>query len=174
MEIIDRFISVLACRFSPRQKSDIVNIVREHKPSSVTLAVGDGANDVNMIITAHVGVGITGKEGAQAARASDFSIQQFKNLKRLIFAHGREAYRRNTQLIYYIFWKDMILAMPNFWYGFYQGFSGNTIFYPILLVFINLVYSGIGIFVYAIFDQEYTYSKLANYPHKYYFRKWMK
>lgn len=40
----------------------------------VTLAIGDGGNDVSMIQMAHVGVGIHGKEGLQAARASDYSF----------------------------------------------------------------------------------------------------
>ena len=39
-----------------------------------TLAVGDGANDVNMINAANVGVGVRGIEGSQATRASDYVI----------------------------------------------------------------------------------------------------
>lgn len=42
----------------------------------MTLAIGDGANDVAMIQKAHVGVGISGVEGLQAACASDYSIAQ--------------------------------------------------------------------------------------------------
>lgn len=44
----------------------------------ITLAIGDGANDVSMIQTAHVGVGISGNEGLQAANSSDYSIAQVK------------------------------------------------------------------------------------------------
>lgn len=54
---------VLACRVSPKQKADIVNMIRKRFPSKTTLAIGDGANDVNMILQAHVGIGILGKEG---------------------------------------------------------------------------------------------------------------
>jgi len=54
---------VLACRVSPKQKADIVQVVRDRFPDKVTLSIGDGANDVNMITTAHVGVGISGLEG---------------------------------------------------------------------------------------------------------------
>lgn len=85
------------------------------KPQSVTLAIGDGANDVNMISAAHVGVGIIGVEGQQAARASDYAIGEFKILKRLLLNHGREFYRRNSSLICYNFFKNMILVLPQLW-----------------------------------------------------------
>jgi phospholipid-transporting ATPase len=65
---------VLACRVSPKQKSDIVLMVRERFPKKSTLSIGDGANDVAMILSAHVGVGIMGLEGSQAARSADFSF----------------------------------------------------------------------------------------------------
>ena len=65
---------VIACRVSPSQKSQIVEIVKAKHPNEVTLAVGDGANDVAMIMKAHVGVGILGREGRQATRSADFAI----------------------------------------------------------------------------------------------------
>jgi phospholipid-transporting ATPase len=55
----------------------VVTLVRDNKPGISTLAIGDGANDVNMITAAHVGVGIKGVEGQQAARASDYAIGEF-------------------------------------------------------------------------------------------------
>lgn len=36
----------------------------------MTLAVGDGANDVSMIQSANVGIGIAGKEGMQVSTLS--------------------------------------------------------------------------------------------------------
>ena len=70
------------------------------------MAIGDGANDVNMISQAHVGIGIQGLEGMQAARASDYAISQFRYLGPLMFFHGREAYRRNATLAVYMFYKN--------------------------------------------------------------------
>lgn len=70
----DKVDVVLACRVSPKQKADIVNMIKGKHPDKVTLAIGDGANDVAMILQAHVGVGILGKEGQQAARSADFAI----------------------------------------------------------------------------------------------------
>jgi phospholipid-transporting ATPase len=54
---------VLACRVSPKQKAKIVTMMRERDPDKSTLAIGDGANDVNMITAAHIGIGIKGLEG---------------------------------------------------------------------------------------------------------------
>ena len=54
---------VLACRVSPKQKAEIVVMVKTKNPKLTTLAIGDGANDVNMITAAHVGIGISGLEG---------------------------------------------------------------------------------------------------------------
>jgi phospholipid-transporting ATPase len=65
---------VLACRVSPKQKAEVVRMMRAKNPTKSTLAIGDGANDVNMITAAHIGIGIKGLEGTQAARASDYSI----------------------------------------------------------------------------------------------------
>ena len=65
---------VLACRVSPKQKADIVQMIRLKFPNKSTLAIGDGANDVSMIASSHVGVGIMGLEGSQAARCADFAI----------------------------------------------------------------------------------------------------
>ena len=83
-------------------------MIRSRFPQKTTLSIGDGANDVSMILKAHVGVGILGKEGMQAARCADYAIGEFKFLKRLLFVHGREAYRRNSLLINYNFYKNTL------------------------------------------------------------------
>lgn len=72
------------------------------------LSIGDGANDVAMITEADVGCGIQGHEGKQAARASDFAFGQFKMLKPLLMMHGRENYRRNSDLVCWTFYKNML------------------------------------------------------------------
>ena len=121
---------VLACRVSPKQKGDIVDMIRERFPNKMTLAVGDGANDVAMIMKAHVGVGIAGREGMQAARSSDYAIGKFKFLKPLLFLHGREAYRRIAFLVCYNFYKNFLYVVVQYYFGFYSVFSGQTLYEP--------------------------------------------
>ena len=96
--------AVLCCRVSPSQKAAVVDMVKKGL-DCLTLAIGDGANDVAMIQTAHVGVGIAGLEGAQAAMSSDYAIGQFKYLTRLILVHGRWSYRRLAETIANFFYK---------------------------------------------------------------------
>jgi phospholipid-translocating ATPase len=85
---------VICCRVSPKQKAQITRLVREGL-GVMTLAIGDGANDVSMIQAADVGVGISGEEGLQAVNSSDYAIAQFRFLKRLLFVHGHWSYARN-------------------------------------------------------------------------------
>lgn len=76
---VDLETSVFLSRVSPLQKSEVVEMVKK-QVKVITLAIGDGANDVGMIQTAHVGVGISGNEGLQAANSSDYSIAQVSTM----------------------------------------------------------------------------------------------
>jgi phospholipid-transporting ATPase len=118
--------AVVCCRVSPLQKALVVKLVKHHVDQSVTLAIGDGANDVGMIQAAHVGVGISGMEGLQAARASDFSIAQFRFLRKLLLVHGGWAYSRLSKLILYSFYKNITLYLIQMWFALDNGFSGQV------------------------------------------------
>ena len=158
---------VLACRVSPQQKADIVKLIRDFKPNVRTLSIGDGANDVNMITAAHVGIGIAGLEGKQAVRASDYSVAQFSYLRRLMFVHGRECYRRNANLVCFNFYKNVVLIMPLFFFGTISVFSAQIFYNTWVMVFFNLLYAALPIGFYAVFDRELEFDELLNNP-KYY------
>jgi len=89
--------AVCVCRCSPTQKAIITKKIGEFTGKR-TCSVGDGGNDVGMILESCVGVGIVGKEGKQASLAADFSIDEFKHLRRLILWHGRLSYKRSALL----------------------------------------------------------------------------
>lgn len=125
-KLIKKSRAIICCRCNPIQKSDVVNFVK-HKSGEVCLAIGDGGNDVNMIKSANVGIGIFGKEGYQAAFSSDYAISQFKYLSRLLFYHGRYSLYRNSYFIYFFFYKSLIFNVPNLWFAFFNGFSGATL-----------------------------------------------
>lgn len=109
---VKRISCAICSRVTPKQKAELVLLIKNMEKNKTTLAIGDGANDVNMITSADVGIGIMGNEGQQAARASDYVIGQFSYLRRLMFVHGREAYRKNSFAVGYILWKNFLYVMP--------------------------------------------------------------
>jgi len=143
------------------------NIKGPLKDSITTLAIGDGANDVNMITSAHIGVGICGLEGKQAARASDYAIGQFKFLKKLLFYHGHESLRKNSFIICYNFYKNFLFVMPLFYVGFYSFFSGQTIYDPWLYQLYNIAFTVFPIIWFGIYDSERTRTETLNNPRYY-------
>ena len=109
--------SVIVSRVAPSQKVLLVKLVKNcyaFKP--VTLAIGDGCGDVGMIHESHVGVGMMGHEGLQAANAADFAISKFKQLENLLLVHGRRNYRRSSLIILYNFYKNLLLMLPLFYF----------------------------------------------------------
>ena len=90
--------AVICCRVTPLQKALVVELIKKYK-EAVSLAIGDGANDVSMIKAADIGVGISGQEGMQAVLASDYSIAQFRYLERLLLVHGRWSYYRMCKFL---------------------------------------------------------------------------
>lgn len=122
---------------------------------------------MNMIVAAHIGIGIRGVEGQQAARASDYAIGEFKFLRNLLFVHGRECYRRNSNLVLYNFYKNMLITAPQFWYGFYNMFSGTSYYDNYMYQCFNLFFAAVPIIVYAVFDQQFPSNILLDTPRLY-------
>uniref|UniRef100_A0A4X2LCK8 Phospholipid-transporting ATPase n=1 Tax=Vombatus ursinus TaxID=29139 RepID=A0A4X2LCK8_VOMUR len=145
--------SVICCRVTPLQKAQVVELVKKYKHVA-TLAIGDGANDVNMIKAAHIGVGISGQEGMQAMLASDFSFAQFQFLKRLLLVHGRWSYIRMCKFLRYFFYKNFAFTLVHFWYGFFSGFSAQTVYDEWFIAFYNLIYTSLPVLAMSLFDQD--------------------
>ena len=159
-------LSVVCSRVSPKQKGQLVNLIKSTE-RAVTLAIGDGANDVGMINEANVGVGIQGKEGSQAARASDYAIKEFSHLKKLLFFHGRECYRKNSWVILYNFYKNVLFVSPMICTAFVSCFSGMTTYDPFVHQLMNTIYTAVPPGWYGVFNYEYTPTELMNNPRYY-------
>ncbi|KAA1470665.1 calcium transporting ATPase [Dentipellis sp. KUC8613] len=158
--------AVICCRVSPLQKALVVKLVKKNQ-KSILLAIGDGANDVSMIQAAHVGVGISGVEGLQAARSSDVAISQFRFLKKLLLVHGSWSYQRLSKLILYSFYKNIVLYMTQFWYSFFNNFSGQIAYESWTLSMYNVVFTLLPPLVIGVFDQFVSARILDRYPQLY-------
>ncbi|KAG1687785.1 hypothetical protein DVH05_004654 [Phytophthora capsici] len=161
--------ALIACRVSPSQKAEIVQLVRKgecKREQAITLAIGDGANDVSMIQTAHVGVGICGKEGVQAVNASDYAIAQFRFLTRLVLLHGRCNYKRVCKVIRYSFYKNIALVISLFVFNFYNGQSGAPLFESFVMAGWNF-FLALPIIVIGVFDQDISEEVVLKFPQLY-------
>ncbi|XP_037297496.1 probable phospholipid-transporting ATPase IA isoform X3 [Manduca sexta] len=143
---------VVCCRVSPIQKAEVVEMVSS-ATGAVTLAIGDGANDVAMIQRASVGVGISGVEGLQAVCASDYSIAQFRFLLRLLLVHGAWNYSRISKLILYSFYKNICLYVIELWFAIYSAWSGQILFERWTIGFYNVIFTALPPFAIGLFDK---------------------
>ena len=150
--------SVICCRVSPKEKADVVRLVKNNL-GKVTLAIGDGANDVNMIQEAHIGIGLYGQEGMRAVQSSDYALPEFRCLWKLLLVHGRWSYIRITEMILYFFYKNMIFTMPQVVFAWYNGFSGQTLYDDWYITFYNLAFTSIPLVIRALFDQDVYYKR---------------
>jgi len=166
LSIATRCHSVICCRVTPLQKALVVKLVRKEL-KKVTLAIGDGANDVSMIQAAHVGVGIMGREGNQAARASDYSFAEFRFLKRLLAVHGRWSYLRLSKFIFYSFYKNLAFITVQWLYGFLSGQSGENVYEEIFLAAWNIIYTSLPPIALSLFEVDVVSQRIEFCPQLY-------
>jgi len=159
--------SVIGCRLTPKQKADIVTLVKNDTvPAATCLAIGDGANDVPMIQAGNVGVGIFGKEGRQAANNADFAIGEFKFLRRLLLLHGRWNYVRQSRVFLYSMHKNLVITLTLFWFGYYDALSGTSPYESWVYTSFNFAL-GLPIIFYGIMDRDLSESFVLRNPTTY-------
>ena len=145
--------SCICCRVSPSQKAEVVELAKQYG-DWITLAIGDGANDVSMIQAAHIGVGIAGKEGAQAVQSSDYALAQFRYLQKLLLVHGRWGYKRISVFICYYFYKNVAVVFCELCFAFFNGFSGQVYVLDWLSMMFNAVWTSWPCMLTFILEQD--------------------
>ncbi|CAH2107980.1 unnamed protein product [Euphydryas editha] len=156
--------AVLCCRLSPIQKATIVKLVKESPEKPITAAIGDGANDISMIQEAHVGFGIYGKEGHQAARSADFAFTKFAMIKKILLVLGHWYYQRLATLIHYFFYKNLVLGNIMLFFQIDSMFSTQSIFDSMYLTFFNLIFTSVPCLVLSVTDQRWPADLLIKNP----------
>ncbi|NWH61934.1 AT8B3 ATPase, partial [Geococcyx californianus] len=166
MELATSCQAVICCRVTPKQKALIVQLVKKHK-KAITLAIGDGANDVNMIKTADIGVGISGLEGLQAVQCSDYALAQFSYLQRLLLVHGRWAYLRICKFLRYFFYKTFAGLMAQVWFAFHSGFTAQPLYEGWFLALYNIFYTAYPVLSVGLLEQDVSAKKSLEFPELY-------
>jgi phospholipid-transporting ATPase len=81
-----------------------------------------------------------------------------------MFIHGREAYRRNSFLVLYTFYKNVLYISTQFYFGFRSAFSGQPLYEPFIYQLYNVTMTSFPIMYYACFDFEYEKSDFLKVP----------
>ena len=167
IDLATRVDSVICCRASPSQKASLIRSVRKTLKSAITLAIGDGANDIAMIQEAHLGIGIAGKEGLQAARVSDYSIAQFRFLSKLLLVHGRWNYIRTCKYTLGTFWKEMMFYLTQALYQHYTSYTATSLYESWSLSMFNTLFTSLPVIFMGIFEADLKSETLLAIPELY-------
>lgn len=168
-ELVALVDTLICARASPANKASLVHAVRKKVKNAITLAIGDGANDIAMIQEAHVGIGITGKEGLQAARTSDYSIAQFRFLLRLLLVHGRWNYIRTCKYTLGTFWKEFLFYLTQALYQRWVGYTGTSLYESASLSTFNTLFTSLPVIFMGIFEKDLSATTLLAAPELYSF-----
>ncbi|KAL6502002.1 Alanine aminotransferase 2 [Orobanche gracilis] len=133
--------TAICCRVTPSQKAQLVELLKSCDYR--TLAIGDGGNDVRMIQQADIGVGISGREGLQAARAADYSIGTF--------------------LSQYSFYKSLLICFIQIFFSFISGVSGTSLFNSVSLMAYNVFYTSVPVLV-SVLDKDLSERTVMQHP----------
>lgn len=159
--------AVIVARCSPTQKAQVVSAMKTHCTSSVrSAAIGDGGNDVSMILAAHIGIGIEGVEGKQASMAADFSITSFHHCERLITWHGRNSYQRSSSLTQFIMHRGIVYAIVQTVFS--LTFSGSTmsVFNSYLIMLYPTFFTMAPVFA-LVLDEDRLEEEIDLFPEMY-------
>ncbi|CUM55679.1 unnamed protein product [Debaryomyces tyrocola] len=159
--------STICCRASPSQKANMVSAVRNLKKDAVTLAIGDGANDIAMIQSADIGVGITGREGLQAARSADYAVAQFRFLLKLLLVNGRYNYVRTAKFVLCTFYKELFFYLTQAIYQRNTLFSGSSMYESWSLSMFNTLFTSLPVLCVGMFDKDLKPATLLAVPELY-------
>lgn len=165
MQVADQCTAVILCRVSPYMKASITSHVREC--GAMTLAIGDGANDVGMIQVAHCGIGVYGREGSQAAHSSDIAIPRFRHLCRLLGVYGHWAYRRFATVAVYMIYKNFVFIVVQLWFAIDTLFSPTSYYNDFLMSCFNLIFTVLPPFIFGFWDQDLPQDTLLDHPKLY-------
>uniref|UniRef100_A0A673LR89 Probable phospholipid-transporting ATPase IF n=1 Tax=Sinocyclocheilus rhinocerous TaxID=307959 RepID=A0A673LR89_9TELE len=129
MEVCKNCSAVLCCRMAPLQKAKVVRLLKTSPEKPITLAIGDGANDVSMIQEAHVGIGRC-RTGEDVACNSNVRFS-------LTFDTVRD-----RSPVSFLVWMFNMLSC-----------ALQTLYDSVYLTLYNICFTSLPILVYSLFEQ---------------------
>ncbi|XP_078526097.1 phospholipid-transporting ATPase IK-like [Lissotriton helveticus] len=166
VDLASRCQAVICCRVTPKQKAIVVQLVKRHR-NATTLAIGDGANDVNMIKTADIGVGISGQEGTQAVQSSDYALAQFSYLQRLLLVHGRWSYLRICKFLRYFYYKTFASVLGHIWFACFNGFTALMVYDSWFIALYAVVFTAFPVLAMGLLEQDVSAKMSLRLPQLY-------
>jgi phospholipid-transporting ATPase len=164
VDIILRCEIAILGEMRPNQKREIVKIIKDAHPNKITLAVGDGMNDIPMLVEAHVGIAILRNRTYSLCKFSDYYVQSFSELKLLLFFFGRECYRKNCKLLLYMFFKNLLYVLSDFWAGTLNFYSGIILKPSLVSNSFSLFLTAFPMVFYGIYDKIYSKQEMLFSP----------
>ncbi|ORC93723.1 phospholipid-translocating ATPase [Trypanosoma theileri] len=159
--------SVILARCSPTQKADVIRMIKKYSNKKVRMAaIGDGGNDVAMILAADVGIGVEGVEGKQASMAADFSITKFSHCVRLIIWHGRNSYRRTCRMSQFIMHRGMVYSIVQAFFSLLFAGTTMSVFNGYLLMGYSTVFTMAPVFA-LVLDEDIKEEDVSEFPQYY-------
>ena len=158
---------VICCRCSPTQKSQIVKKIKKYiKKNERTCSIGDGGNDVPMILKADIGIGIVGKEGLQASLSSDFSIQKFEILNILLLWYGRLTYKNSAKMSNFIIHRGLIISFIQCIFSCIFYYNAVALYNGFLILGYSTLYT-IFPAMSLLLDYDINYNDIIKFPSLY-------
>lgn len=154
--------SVIFARAQPSMKKKMVTEIKRRNQDSITLAIGDGANDVDMIMAAHIGIGIAGVEGTAAVNNADYALGTFRMLHTLLFVHGFWSYRRIAFMVNFLVYKAVLSVIPCLLFGISSQFSAQRLYDSVNNFCYNLFNTSMPVMAIAILDTALPREVLQN------------
>lgn len=156
---------VIACGLTPIQKAELVKLVKLRlAPTPITLAIGDGLNDIKMIQEAHIGVGVINPDNPHAASYADFAVTSFSSLKQLLFLQGSRTLQAMCIVVYWSYFKSLCFVMPLFYYQGYTNWAGLDLYGSFIQLLFHTVFTPIPVVLCALFYKQISNQLFANLP----------
>lgn len=157
--------SVVLCRCAPKQKAEVA-LALKNRYKKIVAAIGDGGNDVGMIQSASVGIGVEGREGMQASLASDYSITQFQHVIYLFLWHGRMSFVRSSKLAGLVIHRGFLFVTIQYLFMCVFSFITIRIYNSYLTMLYGTLFTNLIVFS-VIFDTDIPKHQTLNYPSLY-------